>query len=489
MDFGRMQMKDKNGYPATLSGQMDISDLEDITMNLNFKTDRFQVLNTTSQDEELYYGKLLLSANVDIRGTANEPVITMKAKTLDKTQLFVQPLTVEEAVASQEDYIIFANPNEYLAEDSTRSLQQAYQSEAAGIDLTLNLEVTPDAELQIVIDPATGDKLVCRGTAQMTVDMTPAGDLDILGNYRITNGSYALNYQGLLKKNFTLRAGSRLDFVGDPLATRFDVGAIYTTSTPTFELIRNRVTDENGPEALAAKKRTDVNVVMNMQGDLDEPIISFDIQIPESGGVTSTTRQELARLRDNPNELNKQVFSLLLLNAFISQQSGGGSIADAGTSVYLSSVSSLLSNQLNRLADNYIKGVDVNIGIDAYQAEYSENTITELNLGVSKQLFNDRVSVQVGGNVNVNSENALLVEGANFSSIAGDFVLECKLTEAGNYRLRVFRRENFDVLNQDNAPQTGVGLTFRKSFGEVGKEKKSEDRKAGRKQGVGLKEE
>ncbi|MEM8527418.1 MAG: translocation/assembly module TamB domain-containing protein [Bacteroidota bacterium] len=492
MDFGETNLVDQNGYRATLSGTLGIDDFNDISMDLNFQTRRFQVLNTTSQDEELYYGNLVVAADVDINGTANNPVLNMRASTLSPSQLYVQPLTIETAVASQRDYIIFANPEEYLAEDSTHTLDQVYQLNESGIDLILNLEVTPDAELQIIIDPATGDKLVCRGNAEMTVKMDPTGEVNVLGNYQITRGNYALNYQGLLKKDFRIRSGSRLDFVGDPLDTRFDITAIYTTQTPTFELIRNQIQDETSAEALAAKKRSEVNVLLSMAGDLDEPIISFDIQVPESGNVTSTTRQAVERLRETPNELNKQVFSLLLLNSFIAQQSGGGNLADAGASVYLSSVSSLLTNQLNRLAENYIKGVDINIGVDSYQSQYdlgdSGNTITELNLGVSKQFFNDRLSVQVGGNVNVNSQSALLVEGANFSSIAGDFVLEYKLTEEGTYRLRVFRRDNFDVLNQDNAPQTGVGLSFRKSFGDInkGKEEKSEKEKE---KVVGTKEE
>lgn len=480
IDFGTFNLSDENGNNAVLSGTMNISDLEDIAMDLNFSTSRFQVLNTTSEDEELYYGTLMVSADVDINGTALKPVIDMSASTLEGTQLFVQPLTVEAATASQRDFIIFADPEVYLTEDSTRTLNEVYQLNEAGIDLTLNLEVTPEAELQIVIDPATGDKLVCRGVAEMTVDMRPSGEVDVLGNYRITDGQYSLNYQGLLKKDFVLKPDSRLDFVGDPLDTRFDISAIYTAQTPTFELIRNRLTDENSAEALAAKRRTDVEVVMNMRGDLNEPAISFDIQVPESGdGVTNVTRQELQRLRDNPTELNKQVFSLLLLGSFISQQSGGGGIADAGRSVALSSVSSLLTNQLNRLADNYVKGVDISIGVDSYQSDYdlgdAGNTITELNLGVSKRFLDDRLSIQVGGNVNVNSQSALVVEGANFSSIAGDFVLEYRLTPAGNYRLRVFRRENYDVLNQDNSPQTGVGLNFTKAFGDVSKGKNEEE--------------
>jgi hypothetical protein len=315
--------------------------------------------------------------------------------------------------------------------------------------------------------------------------MTPDGDVNITGNYQITSGSYSLNYQGVLKREFGIRPGSRLDFIGDPLDTRFDVAATYTTRTPTFELVRNQVTTLTPEQEAAAKTRSPVTVVLSMRGDLEQPIISFDIQIGDDQGdpVTSVTAQALARLRDNPTDLNTQVFSLLLFNSFLSQQSGGGNLADAGTSVYLSSVSSLLTNQLNRLANQLVKGVDIEVGVESYQSEYdlanTGNTITELQLGVSKQLFNDRLSVQVGGNVNVNSENSLLVQGADFSAFSGNFVLEYKLTESGAYRLRVFRRDNYDVLNQTNIPQTGVGISFQKSFGGL---KKSKDRRKSKKE-------
>lgn len=483
IDLGNLRLLDESNNEATLSGTLRYADISDMGLNLKFSTNRFPVLNTQSTDEALYYGTLVIAANVSIRGTVTKPIIDAQATTLEGSQLFVQPLTTREAVASQEDYIIFANPATFSAEDSTQNLAGAYQINRKGINLALNLEVTSDAELQIIIDPTSGDKLICKGNSNLTVEMNPNGEIDVTGSYQITSGSYQLNYQGLVKRKFDIRSGSRLDFIGDPLDTRFDVTAAYTTQTPSYELIRNQVTALTADQERKAKTRSPVTVILRMRGDLDEPIISFDIQMGEEGAspVTSVEAQALARLRDNPSELNKQVFSLLLFNSFLAETSGGGSLADAGTSVYLSSVSSLVTNQLNRLADRYIQGVEIDIGVESYQQAYDiadeGNTVTELQLGVRKQLFNDRLSVRVGGNVNVTSENSLLVEGADFSSIAGDFVLEYELTEKGNYILRVFRRENYDVLNQSNVPQTGVGISFRKSFQRSTKSEKKEKEK------------
>jgi len=469
VEFGEIVLEDSNNNPATLSGVIRHENFANIDMDLNFNTDRFQVLNTTVEDEDLYYGTVVTSGDVDIQGSPTLPRIDVQARTLLPTQVFVQPLTVEEATTRQEDYVIFDNPATY-AEDTSREQQVAYRIDRSGISLSLNLEVTSDAELQIIIDPATGDKLVARGNSELTVEMDPSGEIGIVGNYRIVDGQYTFNYQGLTKRNFEIREGSRLEFVGDPYDTRFNVTAIYTTRTPTYELIRNQVTALSDQQVRQSKNRTPVNVVLNMRGDLNAPEISFDIQLPEAEGspVTSVVQQSLVRLRDNPTELNKQVFGLLLFNSFFSEEQSGGSLADAGSSIYLSSVSNLVSNQLNRLAEKYVQGVDINVGVESYQSDYaledSGNTITEVQLGLSKQLFNDRLTVQVGGNVNVNSENALLVEGANFSSIAGNFVLEYRLTESGNYRLRVFRKENYDALNQSNVARTGVSFFFKKSF-------------------------
>ncbi|GEM_PF-595513 len=485
INLGTIALLDGSNNEATLSGTVNYANFVNIGLNLNFNTNRFKVLDTQTQGNSLYYGKLLIDADVAIRGTTTAPVVTVNATTLDSSQLFIQPLSAQQAIGAQEDYIIFGNPATFRPEDTTLSLDAAYQVNRAAIDLTLNLQVTPETELQIIIDPATGDKLVCKGSADLVVNMNPNGKLSITGNYQITEGSYSLNYQGLLKRNFAIRSGSRLDFVGDPLDTRFNVAAIYTTKTPTYELIRNQVTALSPEQERQAKSRSDVNVVLSMRGDLEKPIITFDIQIGEEGEsdpVTSVEAQALARLRDNPSELNTQVFSLLLFNSFISEQSGGGGLAGAGNAAYLSSVSSLVSNQLNKLADRLVKGVDIEIGVDSYQSEYESTTTTELNLGVSKQLFNDRLTVQVGGNVNVNSENSLLVQGAGFSSIAGDFVLEYRLTEEGNYRLRVFRRESVDVLNQNSNPQTGVGISYKKSFGQKGLNDKSTTKKKSKKQ-------
>ncbi|MFK7934012.1 MAG: translocation/assembly module TamB domain-containing protein [Saprospiraceae bacterium] len=465
VDLGSINLVDENNNTATFSGQVKHEFFTDFLLDLKLNTDRFQVLNTTVDDNELYYGQLFASASVNITGDALEPSVNVvSARTLSGSKLFIQPLSFEAAIA-QEDFIIFANPADY-EQDTTISINEVYEINNTGVDLLMNLAVTDDAELQIIIDPTTGDKLVARGNANVTVEMNPAGDVAVTGNYVLTSGTYNLNYQGVLKKEFVIQPGSNISLVGDPLNSRFDISAIYTAKTTTYELVTNEA-NLSASEESATKQRTEINVVMQMLGTLDEPLINFDIRLPESlsSTVSSTVARKLSQLKENETEMNKQVFGLLLLGSFITPQSGGGSIAGVGQSAALRSASNLISNQLNSLADRFVKGVDLTFGVDSYQNKYagdSGGTVTELQVGLSKSLFDDRLSVTVGGNVNVGSS---AITGGNNTAISSEFVVEYKLTEAGNYLFRVFRRPDVtDILSQDNDYKTGVGLIFQKTF-------------------------
>ena len=131
-------------------------------------------------------------------------------------------------------------------------------------------------------------------------------------------------------------------------------------------------------------------------------------------------------------------------------------------------MSQFISNQLNQLADKYIKGVKVNFDVKSYQSQYANDgagaNVTELGVGVTKEI-NDRLSLKAGGNIDVNSNE----ETIDFSQVAGDFVLEYKLTDSGNYLLKVFRRSDYDTLREENSVKTGIGISINKSFGGVKK--------------------
>jgi translocation and assembly module TamB len=97
------------------------------------------------------------------------------------------------------------------------------------------------------------------------------------------------------------------------------------------------------------------------------------------------------------SDVNKQVFALLILRRFISEnplESQGSDVANTTRT----SVSRLLSDQLNRLSEN-VKGVQLSLDIKSYE-DYSTGEAegnTQVQLGVSKSLLSDRLVVKLSG--------------------------------------------------------------------------------------------
>ena len=467
INLGQLKLKDTQGHQAILSGKIRHQSFTDYLLDLNIQTDEFQFLNTTALDNELFYGTLLLKAGLSIKGTLEEPVVNINARTQPGSVFHLSPFSELDLITSN-DYVIFASP------DSLEQLPiTSYQiKNTFPFDVTLNLELTKDAELQFIVDPISGDKLVCRGNSDLVIQMKPSGLIEMFGNYIVSSGQYSFSYNQLVKRKFDIKEGGTVLFNGDPLNAQFDLMANYNTRSTTYELIKSEASLSD-TEIAAAQRKTDISVQLLLKGNLESPEISFDIDLPNntSGAITDITNQQLQQLRANPDELNNQVFGLLLVNSFIVPDNANTNLIGTGEDVALSSVSKLFTNQLNRLADQYIKGVEVNFDVDSYRkgASTAETTssVTEVDIGLSKQLFNDRLTIKASGTVDLENTN----QSTDFSSIAGDFLLEYKLTANGNYIIRAFRRSSFDILNSENTEKNGFSIFLKQSFDERRKKK------------------
>jgi hypothetical protein len=176
--------------------------------------------------------------------------------------------------------------------------------------------------------------------------------------------------------------------------------------------------------------------------------------------LNGTVYAKLQELNGRESELNKQVFALLVLGRFIPENplasaSGYGGVSDFARS----SVSQFLSAQLNRLSEQYITGASLDVNVESYQ-DYSTGNAegrTQLQLALSKQFFDERVTVQVGGNVDLEGRRS---QANSLNNFAGDFKVLYKLTEDGRWQLEVFRQDSYEGAIDGDITKTGVGVVF-----------------------------
>ena len=463
IDIGILDIFDEQDNYATLTGNIYHNQLDNIIVDIVVETSKFMFLNTTDSDNPVFHGHLILDAVGTIYGPPDLLDVDVVARTLENSAITISPFSVDQFLI-EEDFITYGKPEEYLDLTNEYLLKLAQQYP---FNVNLLLDATDDAELTFVVDPISGDKIVGKGAGNLRIKLNPVGEQEIFGIYTVSEGSYDFSYGNFVSKEFLIEQGGTVKFSGNPLDAVLDIEAVYSAYTTTYELVKDILPEnENQGQANAAKRRTNVNVYLSIAGTLDQPEISLDIKVPDlqSSSLVNEIDRKLNDLRSDPNEMNSQVFGLLLFNSFVLSTSNSSGIGSIGGNIALSSISNLISNQLNNLAGKVIQGVDVNINVNSYDSDYVNDgaggNVTEIGLQVSKQLFNDRLSISATGNVNLAEGN----EAGAYSGFLGDFVVEYKLTENGKYRVRVFSKSDYDRLLNENTNRNGISLFFKKSF-------------------------
>ncbi len=398
---------------------------------------RLQALNTTEEMSDLFFGKANVSGTFKATGPIDNIKMNINAKTERGTSFYL-PLSSTDDVSVQ-DFIVFENKENRHKKVKSKSRQKT----SKGYELNFSLEITPDAEAFLLFDPKVGDVIKGNGTANLNLEVTEAGDFNIYGDYVINEGDYLFTLQNVINKKFIVKKGGVISFKGNPYDADINLSAVYNVQTSLYNLVKNV------DSSATVKRRIDVNAVMNLSDKLMKPKITFDIQLPNAD---EQSRNLLASQITSEEEMNRQIFALVMFRSFWPSQGGttqtvGGVGANASEML-----SAQLSNMLSQLSD------DVNIGVNYQQGNAA--TKEAINVSLSTQIFNDRVSID--GNFGT---QATATTNSNTSNLVGEFNIEVKLNDDGTIRIKVFNRSNQYLLVTNDVPYTqGVGIFYRKEF-------------------------
>jgi hypothetical protein len=497
MEFKNFSLTDSDKNTLKLRGKIDTPNYRDYAFNLRINGDNFRVTNSTAKDNDLYYGKLYVDTNLRIKGDLNRPIVDGSIKVNDNTKLTIVLPQSDPSIADREGIVEFIDQDAPPIDKRLMiAMDSISQTQFKGMNVSVNIEVDKDAELTLVIDKGNGDYLKLKGEAQLTGGIDESGKTTLTGRYELKEGTYEMTFN-FLKRKFEIRDGSYILWTGEPTTADINITAVYNTKTAPLDLLDDQLGNVSPSVRNTYKQRIPFETHLKMKGELLKPEISFDIILPEgnynvSSEIVSNTRIKLEQLRQQPSELNKQVFALLLLNRFIGEnpfatEFGAGTLAKQ-------SVSKIMSQQLNNLAGDLIKGVELDFDLEAsddYTTGAKENR-TDLNVGVSKRLLDDRLKVTVGSSFGIEGPEQTNRETTN---IAGDVSLDYQLSKDGRYMLRAYRKNEYQVALQGQVIETGVAFIitmdynkFRELF-QRSDEQKEEDFKKKKKKEKELKKE
>ncbi|MEO5984041.1 MAG: translocation/assembly module TamB domain-containing protein, partial [Ferruginibacter sp.] len=484
ISFDNFLVLDSLNNKMTVDGNISAQSLYNYNLDLDINAVDFIVVNAPKAIDNQVYGFASVDAFISITGNSETPDIDGDVFVKDNSNLTI--VLPERSFNKDEAKTVvrFIDRDTFDINPPILLFQPAAESAinfGRYLNYNLNIGVNKNAKLAIIIDPVTGDEIRVQGDAQLNAGVDPGGNFVLAGNYNLDQGTYILNYQ-FLQRKFQLMRGSTISFAGEPLNARINITAEYIANTSARDLLANEVGSVDPILSNSFNQKIPFRVILFLTGVLSKPDINFDIQLPDentaiSSDLRTTIENKLTQIRGDQSATNKQVFSLLLLNRFVGEQSSdffkgnGGGFDDLARQ----SVSQFLSAALNEIASDLFKGIDIDLNLNSYQ-DYrygGSQQRTDLNVAFSKTFLDDRLTVSVGTTIGIEGEDPAAKTGKNNSSFMPNLTLAYKLTKDGRYMIRGYRRNQLEVVLDGYVVETGLGFVvtmdydkFREIFGK-----------------------
>ncbi|HEX3386415.1 MAG TPA: translocation/assembly module TamB domain-containing protein, partial [Mucilaginibacter sp.] len=87
VQFNNFTMIDSVGNKAVIAGMIYTKTFTDFKFGLDITTDNFRVINSTQDNNKLYYGQLYISSHITVKGDMDKPVVDANITVNDKTNL------------------------------------------------------------------------------------------------------------------------------------------------------------------------------------------------------------------------------------------------------------------------------------------------------------------------------------------------------------------------------------------------------------------
>ena len=434
--FNNVRLSDEKGNPATLTGYVYHTNFKeystDLVVNIT-PPNECLVLNTKPKDNELFYGTAYASGVTTIKSGPSSLSFDISAKTGKNTKFYI-PLNKSETI-SDYSFITFVNRDTTLQrEKAVKNVPPAPETKI-GMDLNFDLEITPEAEIQLIFDPQLGDIMKGHGSGKLNINLDKRGIFTISGDYIIEEGDYLFTLGNIINKSFSVENGGKIIFNGDLDKAEIDLKAIYKLKASLYNILQ----DEN------FKKSIPVECQINLSGNLFNPIVDLNIDLPMADEVTKTYLKNAITTQE---EENRQFLSLLVMNSFYSDQAAGSSLSSTGigTSAMAVTTTEMVFNQLS----NWISKISNDFDLGFVYRPGKDINPQEVQVALQTQFLNDKVVIN--GNFDVRGQGGAA---GNADQLTGDFDIEYKITD----------KIKFKVFNRFNNPYTGKQAPYTQGFG------------------------
>ena len=476
LDLNGGVLTDAEGNVGYMTGGIRHNLFRDFRLNAVLKAENAVVINTTKKENPLYYGYGKGKVEARFTGGFDKANIDVTAVTSAGTKM---NLPVEYAeITYDESFIKFVNREELL---NPKEEDKIDELKIEGLNVEMNLQMTEDAEVNIIFNERIGDIIRGTGRGNLQIFAKRTGEFEIFGDYEVDQGEYLFTAYGILAKPFVVRKGGRIKWTGDPIDATLDIIANYEVRSPLDEFLSEFLISAPNDIIIEARQNHNVDLELQLGGTLFNPNVNFDFSFPElTGELNNYAVSKLRSLRTNKIALNRSVAGLLLLGRFLpAGNSNSLSLSNQAVETAASTLSEFIASQASlyvteflqeALSDNsLIADIDFEIGL--------RNNSSIFNQDQRSDFYPDEIEVQVNNRFRFLNQRLSLGVGVNYvrESATGfvnnyyvpDFELKYYLTNDRQFKLRLYGRSDFDELQTARKQKVGFGIGYRTEFGSL----------------------
>lgn len=414
-----------------LNGFIGHKNFSDWKLNLIISSNRLLALDTKDSEDAAYYGTAFIDGTAKITGPTNGLLIEVQAKSKEGTVIKI-PINNSEAVGNK-SFMHFLSPEE---KNNLKNGIFVSTRDYKGLELKFDLDITPEAEIEVILDRETGHGMKATGNGTLLLEINTLGKFNMIGDYQVYDGSYNFKYRGLIDKRFEVKKYSTIVWEGDPLRARLDLQAIYKTSANPSVLLDNP----------SINRRVPVEVGIGITGSLSSPEPDFQINFPT---VSSVLKSEIQTKLGDKDIRQTQALTLLSTGGFLSQDG-----------VDQNALTRNLFETAGGIFDDIFQNPDdkIQVVLDIVSADRTPGREVDGSFGF-------KVSTQINERITVNGKLGVPVGGINESAIVGNVEVQYRVNEDGSMNLRVFNRENdINYIGEGIGYTQGIGITYEVDF-------------------------
>ncbi|HQB28958.1 MAG TPA: translocation/assembly module TamB domain-containing protein, partial [Paludibacter sp.] len=442
--LNNIKLIDSDKNEATLNGLIDHDgSFQKMVYDVNINSNKILALNTTSSKDEFFYGKAYVGGLVKIFGNDSEANIVINGTSKPGTKCYMSMVTASTAM--ENDFITFGSlrKNQYIVEIPTQ--KRSANQTPFNVKVDMQIEITPEAEMDILVDTQAGDKITGRGSGDIRVKFDTYSDAEVFGTIELEQSYYLFTLQTVIRKEFKINEGSTLTWAGNPFEAEVDITGYYPLTASLTDLIES---DEL--QQITSRSTVPVHCILHLTDDLMSPTIKFDIDLPSSD---ESVKSRVRNIINTEEMMNRQILYLILFHKFFAPENIRTTAVGVNEGISLAMASG--SAQINNYLQNILNSNVVSLGFDWQKADIESDEVK------AQILIQPNNRLIINGNIGYRNDNI------SENKFIGDFDLEYKLIESGRLRFTAYNHTIDRAQLREAKTTQGVGLIYREDFNTV----------------------